>query len=415
GRQTDLPFRLLIDFLGTMYDLMFNLSLSLFRVSIIVQKQVLGHQISSAEFVTFTELANVLISYLRRITQLPASALKFNGRVNMFRHYINIERERLVVDNAVVPSAEWPTSGRLEFRDFSMKYRDDLEYVLKNVSLSLNPGEKIGIVGRTGAGKSSLSRVLFRLVDSSTCEGSIVIDGINIFDMNIGDLRPRLGTIPQESTLFGGTFRQNLDPLLEYNIEDMWSALEKCGIVEQVQPKRKRTKNKNDEDDDDEHSEYLEEIKEDVKEWDTEWSGSNWKMRAFLLLFISKPKLKSRKNLATRRQGLNRFAGYGNFSSGQQQLFSLCRLLMRKRKIIVLDEATADVDLETDQEMQKLFRSEFKECTVLTIAHRLETIMNSDRIIVMDKGCVAEFGPPKELVEQGGLFAELVKANDFEK
>ncbi|KAJ2512704.1 Multidrug resistance-associated protein 1, partial [Coemansia sp. RSA 2049] len=233
GRQTDLPFRLLIDFLGTMYDLMFNLSLSLFRVSIIAQKQVLGHQISSAEFVTFTELANVLINYLRRITQLPASALKFNGRVNMFRHYINIERERLVVDNAVVPSAEWPTSGRLEFRDFSMKYRDDLEYVLKNVSLSINPGEKVGIVGRTGAGKSSLSRVLFRLVDSSTCEGSIVIDGINIFDMNIGDLRPRLGTIPQESTLFGGTFRQNLDPLLEYNIEDMWSALGKCGIVEQ--------------------------------------------------------------------------------------------------------------------------------------------------------------------------------------
>ncbi|KAJ2660729.1 Multidrug resistance-associated protein 1 [Coemansia sp. RSA 1200] len=417
GRQTDLPFRLLIDFLGTMYDLMFNLSLSLFRVSIIAQKQVLGHQISSAEFVTFTELANVLIGYLRRITQLPASALKFNGRVNMFRHYISIERERLFVGNAVVPPAGWPASGRLEFCDFSMKYRDDLEYVLKSVSLSISPGEKIGIVGRTGAGKSSLSRVLFRLVDSSTCEGSIVIDGVNIFDMNIGDLRPRLGTIPQESTLFGGTFRQNLDPLLEYSIEDMWAALGKCGIVGQVQPKRRRTNSSNNSDDyeDDEHSEYWEEVKEEVKEWEAEWVGSSWRMRAFLLLFISKPKLKRRKSLATRRQGLNRFAGYGNFSSGQQQLFSLCRLLMRKRRIIVLDEATADVDLETDQEMQRLFREEFRHCTVLTIAHRLETIMNSDRIIVMDKGSVAEFGPPKELIEQGGLFAELVKANDFEK
>ncbi|KAJ2691588.1 ATP-binding cassette glutathione S-conjugate transporter ycf1 [Coemansia sp. RSA 1285] len=100
-------------------------------------------------------------------------------------------------------------------------------------------------------------------------------------------------------------------------------------------------------------------------------------------------------------------------SNGQKQLFSLCRLLMRKRRIIVLDEATADVDLETDKEMQKLFRSEFKDSTVLTIAHRLETIMNSDKIIVMDKGRVVEFGPPKNLIDQGGYFSELVKANEF--
>ncbi|KAJ1889295.1 hypothetical protein LPJ81_006161 [Coemansia sp. IMI 209127] len=113
-----------------------------------------------------------------------------------------------------------------------------------------------------------------------------------------------------------------------------------------------------------------------------------------------------------RPHGLNRYA-YNSFSDGQQQIFGLCRLLMRNRKIVVLDEATSNVDLETDQHMQKLIRSEFKDRTVLTIAHRLETIMNSDRIIVMDNGRIAEIGPPAELLERDGHFAELVKANDF--
>ncbi|KAJ2210051.1 hypothetical protein EV179_006454, partial [Coemansia sp. RSA 487] len=113
-----------------------------------------------------------------------------------------------------------------------------------------------------------------------------------------------------------------------------------------------------------------------------------------------------------RPHGLNRYAGQ-SFSDGQQQLFGLCRLLMRNHKVVVLDEATANVDLETDQRMQRLIRSEFKGCTVLTIAHRLETIMNSDRIIVMDNGRVAEIGPPAALLENNGHFAELVKANDF--
>ncbi|KAJ1800166.1 Canalicular multispecific organic anion transporter 1 [Coemansia sp. RSA 2399] len=112
--------------------------------------------------------------------------------------------------------------------------------------------------------------------------------------------------------------------------------------------------------------------------------------------------------------GLDRYADMDNdFSKGQKQLFSLCRLLIRKHKVVVLDEATASVDLDTDQGMQALIRSEFKESTVLTIAHRLETIMNSDRIIVMDKGQIVEVGSPDELLQNGGLFSELVKANDF--
>ncbi|KAJ1904309.1 hypothetical protein LPJ81_002571 [Coemansia sp. IMI 209127] len=291
----------------------------------------------------------------------------------------------MFVESATKPEEQWPSAGRIEFRNFSMKYREDLELVLKDVNLTINPGEKIGIVGRTGAGKTSLTRALFRLIDSKTCSGSIVVDDQDIFSLNIGDLRPKLGIIPQEPTMFKGTFRQNLDPLVKNSIEDMWSAIIKCGIVENLK---------------------------DIKEWNKDWEKANWSKRLFLLLFITKPRLEKPVAGWVRPHGLNRRAG-NSFSDGQQQIFGLCRLLMRNRKIVVLDEATANVDLETDQRMQELIRSEFKDCTVLTIAHRLETIMNSDRIIVMDSGRIAEIGSPRELLEKNGHFAELVKANDF--
>ncbi|KAJ1815267.1 hypothetical protein LPJ60_005773 [Coemansia sp. RSA 2675] len=206
-----------------------------------------------------------------------------------------------------------------------MKYGAHLDYALRNINLTINPGEKIGIVGRTGAGKSSLARVLFRLIHGNT-SGSILIDGQDIAEFGVGDYRPRLGMIPQESSMFNGTVRRNLDPLQQFSTEDMWASL---------------------------------------------------------------------------------------INSGQQQLFGLCRVIMRKRKIVVLDEATANVDLETDRSVQELIRKEFGDCTVLTIAHRLETIMNSDRIIVMDKGTIAEIGTPQELLAKDGMFAQLVLTSNF--
>ncbi|KAJ1767403.1 Transporter of the ATP-binding cassette (ABC) [Coemansia sp. RSA 1843] len=206
--------------------------------------------------------------------------------------------------------------------------------------------------------------------------------------------------------MFEGTFRQNLDPLVEHSMEDMWSAIIKCGIFGNVQP----TYARGSDDNDDNHID--EDTLEKIRDWDEEWKGANWPTRLFLYLFITKPRIDRTATQKVRPRGLNRYAG-ASFSDGEQQLFGLCRLLMRNRKIVVLDEATANVDLETDQRMQKLIHSEFKDCTVLTIAHRLETIMNSDRIIVMDNGRVAEIGPPQELLENNGHFAELVKANDF--
>ncbi|KAJ2621443.1 hypothetical protein GGI26_004125 [Coemansia sp. RSA 1358] len=384
----------LYTFSDTLYSVVDGFSNSMFRLAILAQNHIFGNKLSSGQLVAYTDLAARLIDNVENIIELPSRVIGFSDGINTFRHYITMDREDKVAEAAAEPPQNWPHAGKIEFRNFSMKYRNDLEYSLRDISLTIKPGEKIGIVGRTGAGKSSLARVLFRLIDSRTCSGSILIDDCDIFSLNIGDLRPRLGAIPQESTMFSGTFRQNLDPLVEFTIEDMWAALIKCNIVKLIEPERecanrgsKANVSKGDGDDD----EYQEEIKEEIKEWEQWWKDSDWRMRLFLLMFINKPKLVDRRRIEKERHGLDRVVGsHSSFSNGQQQLFSLCRLLMRKRKILVLDEATADVDHETDQDMQKLIRSEFKDCTILTIAHRLDTIMDSDRIIVMDKGRVAE-------------------------
>ncbi|KAJ2655464.1 Transporter of the ATP-binding cassette (ABC) [Coemansia sp. RSA 1200] len=251
------------------------------------------------------------------------------------------------------------------------------------------------------------------MVDSENCTGSIIIDGHDIFSLNIRDLRPKLGIIPQEPTMFKGSFRQNLDPLVEHNIEDMWSSIIKCGVVKKVQPQRSNRFENEDKNEDD--NDMNEDILEEIKDWDEDWAKASRLMRLFMNTFIGRPKVEKpliTKNKSVRRHGLSRHAG-NSFSEGQQQLFGLCRLLMRNRKIVVLDEATASVDLETDRQVHSLIQSEFKDCTVLTIAHRLETIMKSDRVIVMDNGRIVEVGPPAELLTSNGHFAELVKANDF--
>ncbi|KAJ1734431.1 ABC transporter C member 13, partial [Coemansia sp. Benny D160-2] len=368
---------------------------------------ILNSNTNNSNAKAYSDLAETVVDNVTGATQLPKQIREFNEGIDVFRHYMDMERDDGSDADTVEPPSNWPSSGKIELRNFSMKYHEDLEYVLKDISLTINSGEKIGIVGRTGAGKTSLSRAIFRLVNKKTCEGSILIDGYNISTINPSNLRPKLGTIPQESTMFTGSFKQNLDPLVEYTIEDMWGALIKCNMVELVEPKRDQTKDRSSSS----YSDNDERVKKQIADWNKEWQKSSWMKRIFLWIFVTKPELPDRINEKA-IYGLDRsIDDYNRFSNGQKQLFSLCRLLMRKHKIIVLDEATADVDLETDKEMQKLFRSEFKNSTVLTIAHRLETIMNSDRIIVMDKGRVVEFGPPKDLIDQGGYFSELVKAN----
>ncbi|XP_050740740.1 multidrug resistance-associated protein 1 isoform X7 [Drosophila biarmipes] len=230
----------------------------------------------------------------------------------------------------------WPQEGRVEFQNFQVRYREGLDLVLRGVSFDIKGGEKVGIVGRTGAGKSSLTLALFRIIEAAG--GRISIDGVDIATMGLHMLRSRLTIIPQDPVLFSGSLRINLDPFEIKTDDEIWKALE----------------------------------------------------LSHLKTFV--------KSLAA---GLNHEIAEGgeNLSVGQRQLVCLARALLRKTKVLVLDEATAAVDLETDDLIQKTIRTEFKECTVLTIAHRLNTILDSDKVIVLDKGQITEFASPTELLD----------------
>ncbi|EFA79345.1 hypothetical protein PPL_07763 [Heterostelium album PN500] len=234
------------------------------------------------------------------------------------------------------PVQEWPQHGGIVFENLVMRYREGLDPVLKGISCEIKPKERIGIVGRTGAGKSSIVLALFRLVESS--QGRILIDGQDISKIGLKDLRKSLSIIPQDPVMFSGTLRENLDPFVEYTDAELWELLESIQLAGVVRANEggllcKVTDN-----------------------------GENW-------------------------------------SVGQRQLICLGRALLRRPKILVLDEATASVDAQTDQLIQQTIRSKFSDCTILTIAHRLNTIMDSDRILVLDSGRISELDTPIRLLD----------------
>ncbi|XP_056309877.1 multidrug resistance-associated protein 1-like [Danio aesculapii] len=248
-------------------------------------------------------------------------------------------------EDSPLPS-DWPRSGSIGFHAFGLQYRRGLDWALKEISLSVNEREKVGIVGRTGAGKSSLALGIFRILEAA--KGEIFIDGINIADIGLHELRSRITIIPQDPVLFSGSLRINLDPFDSYTDEEVWRALE----------------------------------------------------LAHLKTFVS--------NLPNK---LNHECSEGgeNLSLGQRQLICLARALLRKTKILVLDEATAAVDLETDNLIQSTIRTQFEDCTVLTIAHRLNTIMDYTRVIVMDRGIITEIDSPSNLISKHGQFYRMCR------
>ena len=302
----------------------------------------------------FTSMAALAISYSLDTTQslnwLVRMATDMETQivaVERIEEYTNLPSEAPAHIPGSVPPANWPSRGEIAIEDLTMRYRPELEPVLKHISLHIRPGEKIGVVGRTGAGKSSLVLCLMRIVELET--GKIVIDGVNIRDIGLEDLRSSIAIIPQEPLLFSGTVRSNLDPFHEYSDEAIWSALEQASMKDV--------------------------IAENATGLDTpvEEHGNN-------------------------------------YSVGQRQLLCIARALLRKSKVILMDEATASIDSETDMKIQSTIRTQFTESTVITIAHRIHTIIDSDRVLVLELGEVKEYDQPGVLLEDPkSLFSQLVE------
>ncbi|KAG2074771.1 ABC protein [Suillus decipiens] len=266
------------------------------------------------------------------------------------------------------PPAQWPQHGAIEFNDVKMAYRPGLPNILRGISVKVRGGEKIGVVGRTGAGKSSLMLALFRIVELSG--GSITIDGVDISTIGLRDLRSKISIIPQDPLLFSGTMRSNLDPFSQHSDAELWDTLQRSYLFDSSITSKQ--------------------------------SSSIGGVRG--------------EQAPISRYGLDSIVESegANLSVGERSLLSLARALVKDCKIVVLDEATASVDLDTDNKIQYTIQTEFRGRTLLCIAHRLRTIISYDRILVLDAGLVAEFDTPSNLFKiEGGLFRGMCERSNI--
>ncbi|NP_001296082.1 probable multidrug resistance-associated protein lethal(2)03659 [Plutella xylostella] len=276
----------------------------------------------------------VLTVLLQLAARFTSDFLAQMTAVERVLEYTKLPHEENINDGPTQPPKTWPAEGNIKFENVFLTYSLEDPPVLKNINFEIQSGWKVGVVGRTGAGKSSLISALFRLTN---LDGSIKIDGIDTIGIAKQELRAKISIIPQEPVLFSATLRYNLDPFDLYSDDDIWRALEQV------------------------------ELKDVVPALDYKVSE-----------------------------------GGSNFSVGQRQLLCLARAVLRSNKILVMDEATAHVDPQTDALIQSTIRRQFAACTVLTIAHRLNTVMDSDRVLVMDKGEVVEFDHPYTLLSAAG-------------
>ncbi|KAK8618769.1 hypothetical protein V6N13_132750 [Hibiscus sabdariffa] len=263
-------------------------------------------------------------------------------RIKQFM-YIPEEPAAVIEDNR--PPSSWPSKGRIEFQELKIRYRSNAPLVLKGISCTFKEGTRVGVVGRTGSGKTTLISALFRLVEPAS--GKILIDGLDICSMGLKDLRLKLSIIPQEPTLFRGSIRTNLDPLALYSDDEIWKALEKCQLKTTI-------------------SGLPNKLDSSVSD-----EGENW-------------------------------------SLGQRQLFCLGRVLLKRNRILVLDEATASIDSATDAILQRIIREEFSNCTVITVAHRVPTVLDSDMVMVLSYGKLLEYDVPSNLMATNSSFSKLV-------
>ncbi|CAI4232284.1 unnamed protein product [Auanema sp. JU1783] len=326
--------------------------LELLGNTVVLSAAVLG-TISSRYFGLSPGMVGLSVSFALNITEVLNMAVRLLGELET--NIVSVER---VKEYHMLPSEadwivkeavgdNWPHNGAVSLNDIKFSYREDLPLVLKGISVKINSGEKVAIVGRTGSGKSTLTLALFRMVELN--EGSIEIDGVNLSGLGLHQIRGRMAIIPQHPTLFSGTLRFNLDPCNHYSDDLVWSAIRRCQLYDFV---------------------------------------------------CSNP---DKLNLSVAERG-------NNMSVGERQLVCLGRALLQGGKLVVFDEATSAVDLATDALIQKIVREEFAEATVLTIAHRLDTIADYDKIMVIDYGKLVEYDSPQKLLENPqSIYSQMVE------
>ncbi|CAI5758659.1 unnamed protein product [Candida verbasci] len=286
------------------------------------------------------------------IVRLYANVEMNMNSVERLQEYLKVDQEPPYAIKETEPSPEWPQRGQISVKNVSLRYAPDLPRVIKNVSFDIDPCNKVGIVGRTGAGKSTIITAFFRFLDPET--GSIKIDDVDISKIGLRNLRQAITIIPQDPTLFSGTVRSNLDPFNAYTDEQIFEALRRTGLITPGESNDQENANK------------------------------------FLNL----------SSVITE--------GGGNLSQGERQLVCLSRSLLKNPKVILLDEATSSIDYKSDSAIQQTIREEFSQSTILTIAHRLRTIIDYDKILVMDAGKVVEYDNPYTLIaNKNSLFYNM--------
>ncbi|QRV83260.1 ABC transporter [Ceratobasidium sp. AG-Ba] len=361
---------------------------------------------------------------LRFWTELEQSL----NSVERVQEYLDLPSEPPAVIESNRPPAAWPsaTKGTLVVQDLVLKYAPELEPVLNGVSFETKPSEKIGIVGRTGSGKSTLALALFRFVDPVA--GKIIIDGVDITSIGLDDLRSRLTLIPQDAVLFTGTIRENLDPFNEYTDAEILEALNRVHLRTSDSPGRSLATSRAASIKDGITTPMITGVVEPedagregaqaaitVPEEPTSDDSETLVPTAGSVAPSTPGGTGSGRTIFTLETKVSE--GGNNFSHGQRQLLSMARALLRKSNIIIMDESTASVDFETDAKIQTTIRQEFSQSILLTIAHRLRTIIDNDRILVLSAGRVVEFDTPSNLLKKpDGVFHEMCKkSGDYDE
>jgi ABC-type multidrug transport system fused ATPase/permease subunit len=354
-------------------------------------KRWLGWRLNVVGAIFSCAVAGMIVGFQGMDAALGGFALIFTLQYNdaifwLLRHYTEVElgmncTERIIEYSEIeiesqggedVP-ASWPSQGRMEVDNLVVSYAPDLAPVLKGLTFEVKPKERIGVVGRTGAGKSSLTLALFRFLEART--GSVFIDGVDISKIKLHDLRSRLAIIPQDPVLFSGTIRTNLDPFDERSDLELTDALERVHLVGSNQ-------------------------------------NTNGTATPTNSSLASAPRSLGRNFNPFTSLKSSISEGGQNLSQGQRQLLCLARAIVARPKIMVLDEATSAVDKITDALIQRSIREEFEESTLIVIAHRLSTIADFDRILVLDEGRVVEYDTPKALVAmEDGIFRGMVESS----